>query len=246
MRYTEAKLTKIAEEMLADIEQDTVDWRDNFDASLQEPIMLPTKFPNHLCNGTMGIAVGMATNMAPHNLSEIIDASLLLIEKEGKKVDESQIEIIREEDKTVLIDAVGVLVDEDDNGEYTINEKLASYLSELKAQKIVVTNAPREKLEPLLTDYDFKLFTLENAPKKSDIKYFKALLAEYELVADHVVYFDHLQKNLDAADAAGIEATLIYKEFITTQKFVNEFLESQVTEEGTYSVSVDEIMEIIK
>ena len=84
MRYTEARLTKIAEEMLNDIEQDTVDRRDNFDGSLQEPIMLPTKFPNHLCNGTMGIAVGMATNMAPHNLNEVLDASLLLLEKEGK------------------------------------------------------------------------------------------------------------------------------------------------------------------
>ena len=87
MRYTEARLTKIAEEMTADIEQDTIDWKDNFDGSLQEPIMLPTKFPNHLCNGTMGIAVGMATNMAPHNLNEVIDACLLLLEKEGKIVE---------------------------------------------------------------------------------------------------------------------------------------------------------------
>ena len=87
MRYTEARLTKIAEEMAADIEQDTVDWKDNFDGSLQEPAMLPTKFPNHLCNGTMGIAVGMATNMAPHNLNEVIDACMLLIEKEGKVVE---------------------------------------------------------------------------------------------------------------------------------------------------------------
>lgn len=83
MRYTEARLTKIAEEMLQDIDQDTVSWRDNFDGTLQEPIMLPTKFPNHLCNGTMGIAVGMATNMAPHNLNEVLDASILLLEKEG-------------------------------------------------------------------------------------------------------------------------------------------------------------------
>ena len=97
MRYTEARLTKIAEEMLADLEQDTVDWRDNFDGSLKEPIMLATKFPNHLCNGTMGIAVGMATNMAPHNLNEVLDASLLLLQKEGKSdviaYDESGAEI---------------------------------------------------------------------------------------------------------------------------------------------------------
>ena len=96
MRYTEARLTKIAEEMLADLDQDTIDWRDNFDGSLKEPIMLPTKFPNHLCNGTMGIAVGMATNMAPHNLTEVLDASLLLLKKEGKEetvVDENWAEV---------------------------------------------------------------------------------------------------------------------------------------------------------
>lgn len=85
MRYTEARLTKLAEEMTADIDQDTIDWRDNFDGTLKEPIVLPTKFPNHLCNGTMWIAVWMATNMAPHNLCEVIDACLLLIEKEGKE-----------------------------------------------------------------------------------------------------------------------------------------------------------------
>jgi DNA gyrase subunit A len=86
MRYTEARLTKLAEEMMDDIEQDTVDWRLNFDGTLREPVMLPTKFPNQLCNGTMGIAVGMATNMAPHNLNEVLDACHLLLEKEGKKM----------------------------------------------------------------------------------------------------------------------------------------------------------------
>ncbi len=84
MRYTEARLTEIAEEMLSDIEQNTIDRADNFDGSLKEPRMLPTKFPNHLCNGTMWIAVGMATNMAPHNLNEVLDASLLLLKKEWK------------------------------------------------------------------------------------------------------------------------------------------------------------------
>ena len=82
MRYTEARLTKLAEEMMDDIEQDTVDWRLNFDGTLKEPAMLPTKFPNQLCNGTMGIAVGMATNMAPHNLNEVLDACHLLLQKE--------------------------------------------------------------------------------------------------------------------------------------------------------------------
>lgn len=88
MRYTEARLTKLASEMLNDIDLDTVDRRPNFDNMLNEPITLPTKFPNHLCNGTMGIAVGMATNTAPHNLREIIDASLYYMDHEETTVDD--------------------------------------------------------------------------------------------------------------------------------------------------------------
>ena len=88
MRYTEARLSKIASEMLDDIDQDTVAWRPNFDNSLNEPITLPTKFPNHLCNGTMGIAVGMATNMAPHNLREVIDACLYLMDHEETTIED--------------------------------------------------------------------------------------------------------------------------------------------------------------
>ncbi|MBA3970634.1 MAG: DNA gyrase subunit A, partial [Bacteroidetes bacterium] len=80
MRYTEARLKKIAEEMLADIEKDTVDFRPNFDDSLTEPTVLPTKIPNLLINGASGIAVGMATNMPPHNLTEIINATVAYID----------------------------------------------------------------------------------------------------------------------------------------------------------------------
>ncbi len=80
MRYTEARLKKIAEEMLIDIEKDTVDFRPNFDDSLEEPTVLPTRIPNLLVNGSSGIAVGMATNMPPHNLSEIVDATIAYID----------------------------------------------------------------------------------------------------------------------------------------------------------------------
>ncbi len=81
MRYTEARLAKIAEEILADIEKETVDFLPNFDETTQEPTVLPTKIPNLLVNGASGIAVGMATNIPPHNLREVIDATVLLIEK---------------------------------------------------------------------------------------------------------------------------------------------------------------------
>ena len=79
-RYTEARMTRIAEELLRDIEKETVDYRDNYDSTRQEPIVLPAALPNLLLNGTVGIAVGMATNIPPHNLTETIDALTHLIE----------------------------------------------------------------------------------------------------------------------------------------------------------------------
>jgi len=88
MRYTEARLRKIAEEMLNDIDKETVDFSPNFDDSLMEPTVLPTKIPGLLVNGGSGIAVGMATNMAPHNLSETIDATIAYIDNREMEVSE--------------------------------------------------------------------------------------------------------------------------------------------------------------
>lgn len=83
MRYTEARLSKLAEEMLRDIDKDTVDFQLNFDDTLKEPTVLPTRIPNLLVNGASGIAVGMATNMPPHNMSEVLDASMAYIDARG-------------------------------------------------------------------------------------------------------------------------------------------------------------------
>src|SRR4030095_2515842 len=80
MRYTEARLAKIAHEMLADIDRDTVDFVPNFDESEREPVVLPTRLPNLLINGSGGIPVGMATNVPPHNLTEVIDGLVTLID----------------------------------------------------------------------------------------------------------------------------------------------------------------------
>lgn len=80
MRYTEVKLAPIAMELLKDIDKDTVDFMPNFDESLKEPVVLPAGFPNVLVNGSSGIAVGMATNIPPHNLKEVIDALIYLID----------------------------------------------------------------------------------------------------------------------------------------------------------------------
>ena len=88
MRYTEARLQKMAEEMMADINKDTIDFQLNFDDSLEEPSVMPAKIPNLLINGASGIAVGMATNMAPHNLTEVIDATTALIDNRDIEVAE--------------------------------------------------------------------------------------------------------------------------------------------------------------
>lgn len=88
MRYTEVRMRKLAEEMLADIEKETVDFRNNFDDTLQEPTVLPSRFPNLLVNGASGIAVGMATNMAPHNLTESLNAVIAYIDNKDITVAE--------------------------------------------------------------------------------------------------------------------------------------------------------------
>jgi DNA gyrase subunit A len=88
MRYTEVRMSRLSDELLADLDKDTVDFGPNYDDSLTEPLVLPARFPNLLINGSAGIAVGMATNVPPHNLTEIINATILLIQNPGATLDE--------------------------------------------------------------------------------------------------------------------------------------------------------------
>ena len=88
MRYTEIRLSKIAHEMLADIDKETVDYGPNYDGSEKEPLVLPTRLPNLLVNGSAGIAVGMATNIPPHNLNEVVDACLHMLKNPEASIDE--------------------------------------------------------------------------------------------------------------------------------------------------------------
>ena len=93
MRYTEVRMDRPAASLLADIEKNTVNFQDNYDASEREPVVLPARYPNILVNGAGGIAVGMATNIAPHNLGEVIDATLAIMEN-GQLSDDELLEII--------------------------------------------------------------------------------------------------------------------------------------------------------
>src|SRR5207244_2328641 len=87
MRYTEVRMSKLAHEMLADIDKDTVDFGPNYDGQQKEPLVLPSRFPNLLVNGSSGIAVGMATNIPPHNMSEVVDALIAQVEDPDITID---------------------------------------------------------------------------------------------------------------------------------------------------------------
>ncbi len=93
MRYTEVRMAKIAQEMLADLEKDTVDFMPNYDESLKEPVVLPSRIPNLLINGSYGIAVGMATNIPPHNLGEVVDGLCFLIENPAATIDDLMLRV---------------------------------------------------------------------------------------------------------------------------------------------------------
>ena len=103
MRYTEARLSKISMEMMADINKDTVDFQPNFDETEKEPVVLPSRYPNLLVNGTTGIAVGMATNIPPHNLRETIDGVIKIIDNRVEENRETTIEELMEIIKGCLL-----------------------------------------------------------------------------------------------------------------------------------------------
>ena len=111
MRYTEARLSKMAEELLLDIDKDTIAWSDNFDGTLKEPVVLPARLPNLLLNGSSGIAVGMATNIPPHNLREVCDAVNYLIDRWATVIDQRRAEAIAADRPFAREEELGVIAD---------------------------------------------------------------------------------------------------------------------------------------
>ncbi len=145
MRYTEARLSKLAEEMLRDIDKDTVDFRLNFDDTLKEPTVLPTRIPNLLMNGASGIAVGMATNMPPHNLTEIINAIVAYIDARGEIEVEGLMEYVKAPDFPTggIIYGYGGVKDafETGRGRVIIRGK-AEIENEGNREKIIISEIP--------------------------------------------------------------------------------------------------------
>ena len=157
MRYTEAKLTKLSDEVLADLDKDTVDFQNNFDDSLQEPTVLPTKVPLLLLNGSSGIAVGMATNMAPHNLTECCDAICAYIDNPEITVEELMHHVKGPDFPTGgIIQGIQGIKDafETGRGRIVIRSKTEVEVSESGRETIVVTEIPymvnkREMIEKI-------------------------------------------------------------------------------------------------
>jgi DNA gyrase subunit A len=145
MRYTEARMDKISDEMLLDIDKETVSTRPNYDGSLQEPTVLPAKLPNLLINGSTGIAVGMATNMAPHNLTEVIDATLMQMDNPEVSVSELM-KVIKGPDfptAAIILGSQGIR-DAYETGRGRVQLRAVAEIEEMKKDKnaIIVTELP--------------------------------------------------------------------------------------------------------
>ncbi|MBS4028540.1 MAG: DNA gyrase subunit A, partial [Ignavibacteriales bacterium] len=177
MRYTEVRLTKIAEEMLRDIDKNTVDFGSNFDDTLQEPKVLPSMLPNLLLNGSSGIAVGMATNIPPHNLKEVVDGCIALIDN-PELTDEKLLKLVKAPDFPTGGIIYGYQGVKDGfltgRGKITVRAKANIETDKNERQKIVVTELPYQVNKLTLIENiaalvnDKKLEGISNVNDESD------------------------------------------------------------------------------
>ena len=173
MRYTEARMTSWASQMLEDLEKRTVDFQPNYDATLEEPVVLPSKFPNLLCNGAMGIAVGMATSIPPHNLGEICDALIHLIQDPNASIAELMTHVPGPDFPTggVICGAAGVR-EAYDTGRGLITVRGRVHVEEVKAGRkhIIIDEIPYNVNKSTLIDRIAELVKDEQITGISDIR----------------------------------------------------------------------------
>lgn len=173
MRYTEARLRRIAEELLADIHKDTVDFQSNFDDSLQEPTVLPAKIPNLLINGSAGIAVGMATNMAPHNLTEVVDGIVAYIDNRDITIPELMKYIIAPDFPTggIIYGYLGVKqAFETGRGRIVMRAKVGFETTKTGKEQIIVTEIPYQVNKAMMIEKTAALVNEKKIEGISDIR----------------------------------------------------------------------------
>lgn len=173
MRYTEVRMARIASEALEDIEKETVEFIPNYDGSLQEPVLLPSRIPNLLMNGASGIAVGMATNIPPHNLSELVDALILLVDKPDAK-DEEIFRIIKGPDFPTggIIVGAKAIREAYRTGRGTITIRGKAKVERLRGEReaIIITEVPYQVNKAKMIEKIAQLVKDEKIPGISDIR----------------------------------------------------------------------------
>ncbi len=201
-RYTEAKLSKIAEELLLDIEKDTVDWRPNYDGTRDEPTVMPAKLPNLLLNGSVGIAVGMATSIPPHNLNEVIDATLYLADN-GDATSEDMMKFVKGPD----FPTGGIIFDE--------KAIRAAYVS---GRGGITTRAKAEITERKNKQFDIVITEIPYQVNKSElIKKIAELVQEKKI--------EGIRDLRDESDREGMRIVVELKNDVPPQKILNQLYE---------------------
>jgi len=215
MRYTEARLTKLAEEMLQDLDKETVEMMDNFDGSLKEPVVLPSKVPNLLINGSTGIAVGMATNIPPHNMNEIIEGLLALIDNPLLEVKDLMKHI-----KGPDFPTGGIIVNPDaikdayEKGKGTIKVRGKVHIEEGKRTKIVITEVPYGVSKAALIEEIARYaqhndrIPIKNIRDESDKKGLRVVI-EIPKDVDHKIILNNLYKHTSLQITYNIQMLVI-------------------------------------
>src|SRR5437764_500178 len=241
-RYTECRLTRLAEELLADIEKDTVDFVPNFDESTEEPTVLPTKVPNLLINGSDGIAVGMATKIPPHNLTEIIDATILLINKPGATSDEVLSVVPGPDFPTgaYLYGKSGIKAAyETGRGQFTMRAKAAIERPAKEKQQIVITHILEGFMKALSQlDATIKLIRGSKEPKEARA----GLMTRFDFTERQAQAILELQLQRLTA----LERDKIQHEYDDLQKKIAGYKEILASEKVLKKVIVDELKQVQK
>jgi len=238
MRYTESKMAKISKLMLQDIEKDTVEWKDNFDGSLKEPEVLPAVLPNLLINGASGIAVGMATNMAPHNLSEVIDGVIQVIDNPEISITELM-EIVKGPDFPTggIIYGRGGILSAHSTGRGLVRMRARTEIEETdKRKRIIVNELPYQvNKSNLLKNIaelvkDKKIEGISDLRDESDRKGMRIVI---ELKRDAIedVVLNHLFQHTDLQSTFGILNLAIVKgepKVLTIKEIMHHFIEYRI------------------
>lgn len=237
MRYTEVRLERIAESMLDDIEKDTIDWQLNYDDTTNEPSVLPTRIPQLLLNGASGIAVGMATNMLPHNLSEVVDGCIAFIDNRDIEID-NLIKIVKAPDFPtggIIYGYEGVKqAMQTGRGRLVLRGKVAIETSKSGKEKIIITEVPYQVNRDSLTEKIGYLINekvidgVSDVNNESNNKEGTRIVVDLKKDAISQVVINHLYKHTELQTSFGINNVALVKgrpQVLNIKDLIREFVD---------------------